>query len=365
MSEWDFDLTALHGPQEMTDEDRAYRGSRYAEVREALYANPYRDGRSGEVPGPLPMFRQTIRNAWSGALPGGRPDRLKQAVARSVDSKTDLRWGPDGKGFRRIISPISICLLGTWEITEESPYTGYFKKGAKGLIIARYSTDGNETRRGHRRSLGLAGKIYPTTDPNHPTPLMTASFMAQEDLGGMRTRYINDADLRNEPNVTIYRRGIDILISLRAGLHFVRLDKVPTARQLYEIAELGKPEGEPTITPRHMLLKMVPGQPRIEGDQLDFRNEIYAHIFEPGNPEPTGSIDFDISVSDTGRSRGITGLFQRVKVTGWRRIGRVMFTEAVASYNGDHVIHFNHPGWRDDTNDPATAIRSGEQRVRP
>ena len=365
MTEWDFDLTALHGPQEMTDEDRAYRGSRYAEVREALYANPYRKGRSGEVPGPLPMFKSTTRNAWSGMLPGGRPDQLKQATARSVDSKADLRWGPDGKGFRRILAPNGICLLGTWEITEESSYSGYFKKGAKGLIIGRYSSHGNETKRGQSRSLSLAGKIYPTADPNHPTPLVTASFMSQEDLGGMRTKYINDAELRNAPNVTKYRRGIHVLIMLRAGILFARLDKVSDARQLHEIAELGKPEGEPTSTPEHMLLKMAPDQPRIEGDKLDYRDEIYAHIFEPGNPEPAGSIDFDISVSDTDRTGGIRGFgFLRVKVTNWQRIGRVTFTEAVASYNGDHVIQFHHPGWRDDKNDPSTAIRSGEKRVR-
>jgi hypothetical protein len=34
------------------------------------------------------------------------------------------------------------------------------------------------------------------------------------------------------------------------------------------------------------------------------------------------------------------------------------FDNAVASYNGDHVIHSNHPGWRDDPNDPTTANRA-------
>ena len=363
MTQWDFDLTALHGPQGMTDEDRDYRGSRYAEVREALYANPYRAGRSGEMPGPLPMFESTIRNAWSGALPGGHADQLKQATARSVDSRADLRWGPDGKGFRRILAPNGICILGTWEITEENPYSGYFKNGSKGLFIGRYSTDGSGTRRGQRRSLSLAGKIYPTMDPNHPTPLVPASLISQEDLGGMPTNYINDAELRNEPNVTLYRRRIYALVMLRAGMHFSRLDKEPEIRQLYEIAELDKPEGEPTLAPRHMLLKVTPGQPRIEGVDLDFRDEIYAHIFEPGKPDPTSSIDFDISVSDTGRRRGIPG-FRRVKVANWHRIGRVTVTDAVASYNADHVIQFHHPGWRDDKNDPSTAIRSGETRVR-
>lgn len=361
MKKWDFDLVALHGHQEMTDEDRGYRGSRYSEVRQALYANPYRDGASGQVAGPLPMFQSTIRNAWKGTLHG--PNYLKQASARAVDSRADLRWGPDGKGFRRILAPNGICVLGTWEITAENLYSGYFKKGAKGLTIGRFSSDGNETRRGQRRSLSLGMKIYPTADPDHPTPLVPASVIAQEDLGGMYTRYINDAELRNEPNVTAYRRGIYFLIALRAGLHFVRLDKIPDIRQLYEISELGKPQGEPTKTPEHMLLKMAAGQRRIEGDNLDFRDEIYSHIFKPGDTEPTGSIEFDIMVSNKGRRRGIPG-FRRVTVTDWQRIGSLRFTEAVASYNSDHVIQFHHPGWRDDKNDSATAIRAHEQRVR-
>lgn len=33
----------------------------------------------------------------------------------------------------------------------------------------------------------------------------------------------------------------------------------------------------------------------------------------------------------------------------------MIFDDAVVSYNGDHVVHFNHPPWRDDRNDPSSA----------
>jgi hypothetical protein len=112
-----------------------------------------------------------------------------------------------------------------------------------------------------------------------------------------------------------------------------------------------------------MMLKMATGQRRIEGGDLDFRDEIYAHMYKAGDQEPSGSMDFDIFVSDRGRRSGFPG-FRRVTVTDWQRIGTLRFTEAVASYNADHVIHFHHPGWRDNKNDPSTAIRSNEQRVR-
>jgi len=359
--EWDFDLEALHGQQGMTDEDRAYKGSRYSEVRQALYANPYRDGTSGQAPGPLPMFRSTIRNAWQGTLHGVK--HLQQASARTIDTRSDLRWGQDRKGFRRILAPNGICVLGSWEITADNPYTGYFQKGAKGLTIGRFSSDGNETKRGQRRSISLGMKIYPTTDPNHPAPLIPASVIAQEDLGGMRTKFVNDAELRNMPSVHAYRRGIYVLVMIRAGLFFLPLDKVGDVRQLHEVAELGKPANMPTRCPEHMMLKMANGQRRIDGDGLDFRDEIYAHLFNAGDEQPTGSMEFDIFVSDTGKRRGFPGL-RRVTVSNWQRIGTLRFMEAVASYNADHVIHFHHPGWRDNKNDATTAIRANEQRVR-
>ena len=65
---------------------------------------------------------------------------------------------------------------------------GFFKPGSRALIIGRYSTCCTETRRGRYRSLALAGKLYPTADPEHPAPLRTANFITQEDLGGAKSR---------------------------------------------------------------------------------------------------------------------------------------------------------------------------------
>jgi hypothetical protein len=206
-------------------------------------------------------------------------------------------------------------------------------------------------------------KIYPTTDPNHPTPLIPASVIAQEDLGGMHTQYVNDAELRGQPSVHAYRRGIYVLVMIRAGLYFLPLDKVGDVRQFHEVAELGKPATVQTRCPEHVMLKMAAGQRRIEGHNIDFRDEIYAHLFNPGDEQPSGSMDFDIFVAERGRRSGFPGL-RKVTVTDWQRVGTLRFSEAICSYNGDHVIHFHHPGWRDNKNDPTTAIRQGERRVR-
>src|SRR5262249_30213587 len=139
---------------------------------------------------------------------------------------------------------------------------------------ARYSTCCTNTRRGKTRSLSLVGKLFPTTDPNHLQPLRTASFITQQDIGGDNTDYMNDAELRNAADVHVLRRGSGVPVLLITGALFQRVDKEPSQRQLYEIAELDKPKDEPTRTPQFMRLMVAPEQPRIEGEALDFRDEV-------------------------------------------------------------------------------------------
>jgi hypothetical protein len=354
---------ACFGAEQVTEEDRNYRGSRFSEVRDALFANPYQKvwGAPGEPP--LPVYGVTLMGVLRGILPFGSPYFFRQAVARAVDSRADLRWGIDGRGFRRIIHPNGICLTGLWEISQETQYSGYFRAGSRALVIGRYSTCCRETRRGHERSLSLVGKLFPTTNRAHEDALRTASFITQEDLGGNRTDYVNDAELRNTPNTTSWRRGLGLPILLVESILFNRTDKEPTQRQLYQIAELGRPDTEPICTPAFMRLVVDAGQPRIPGEALDFRDEIMAQIYDRGDPTPKRSLTFHIEVTDEGSTRG-PAFFQRRSFGTWRRIGSVAFSEAVASYNGDFVIHFNHPTWRDDRDDPSTATRVNEHKVR-
>jgi hypothetical protein len=346
-----------------SNEDRSYRGSHFAEVRKALFANPYQKvwGAPGERS--LPVKKTTLASVLRGLLPFARHYLFRQAVEREVDAKADLRWGPDGKGYRRLLHRNGICLVGSWHITEPTPYSGYFRQGSRALLIARYSTCCDETRRGHTRSLAMVGKLFPTTDPNHAAPLQTASFITQEDLGGDHTYYINDAELLNAPNTTLLRRGLGTPILALEGLLFGLVDKRPSIRQLYEVAELGKPNGELTKAPTFMRLPVAPEQPRIPGEGVDFRDEIMAQIYDKGDPRPKRVLKFNVEVSDEGTTSG-PSFRERRKITNWRCIGNMTFDEAVASYNGDYVTHFGHPTWRDDQNNPATATRVNEKKVR-
>jgi hypothetical protein len=341
-----------YGTEGITDQDRAYKGSRFAEVRDAVFANPYQK---------VPTYEVTLRSVLRGVLSFGKRYIFKQAVMRTVDSHADLRWGTDGKGFRRLLHPNGVCLTGRWNITEETEYSGYFRKGSEALIVGRYSTCCTEVRRGHTRSLALVGKLFPTTDANHTQLLRTASFFTQQDIGGENTDYINDAELRNAPDVHALRRARGTPILLITGLVFQKVDKEPAQRQLYQIAEMGKADNEPTRSPRFMRLLVASDQPKIEGDALDFRDEVMAQVYDRGDATPKRTLRFDIEVTDEGSTHG--KISTTVRFNNWRRIGQITFENAVISYNGDFVLHFNHPTWRNDRNDPATATRVNERKV--
>ena len=110
-----------------------------------------------------------------------------------------------------------------------------------------------------------------------------------------------------------------------------------------------------------MRLHVSPRQPRIQGTDLDFRDEIMAQIFDRGDPFPKRTLTFDIEVTDEGQTSG-PAASQRRTFKNWRKIGALVFDNAVMSYNGDRVIHFSHPTWREDRNDPSTATRINGKR---
>ena len=143
---------------------------------------------------------------------------------------------------------------------------------------------------------------------------------------------------------------------VRLGLTFNKVDVRGSIRQVHTISELGKELKEATNTPEFMQLVASDLQPVV--DEEDFRDEVLGHIFDKGNPTPQRSLIFDISVANSGRKAG-NPLFGGEKhiIEDWRQIGTVTFHDAVASYNGDFVIHFHHPHWREDRNDPATTAR--------
>jgi hypothetical protein len=331
----------------------------YEDVYTAGFSDPYY-GKSWKGPGQLPIYKQRLTTLINGLFSRETPLGLLGAAAdRTVRSGADLRWGKDGKGVRRLLHPNGICLCGTWQIDAAppgNPYTGYFTKGSEARIIARYSTGGSQPFGGHYRSLSLVGKIYPRTDakgvPNAP-----ANFFTQQDIATTFSNSIRDGILTNSPPVTPWNRSKDIFQLFWIGIMLTVADTRISERQLYEIAELGKPIDEKTSCPRFMRLTVSEQTPRSHGTGVDFRDEILGILYDPGDPWPSGrQLIFDIAVSDAGKKHRFAGV-EWLTGQHWTRIGSITFTEAAASYNGDFVIHFHHPPWRNDRNDPRSVAR--------
>ena len=231
-------------------------------------------------------------------------------------------------------------------------------------MIARISAGVTMTLRGIRRSYGIALKLYPTVDDNHDQLLQTANVFLVDDLGGTTASHLIEVELTNAPHVTGFNRGHEIPVLLKEGLVFALVDRMATIRQVYPIAELGQAAHAQTNAPAFLRLQAASGQPVI--DEQDVRHEVLAHIFDKGNPKPQRTLSFDIAVSDTGKK---SGLLSSPKVkdkplpTG-RPLARSISTMAWPPYNGDFVLHFRHPTWRSDRNDPSTAVRQHGKKVR-
>ena len=334
----------------------------FAEIHSALFdpsvSRPYYKLWGDPVETRLPLYKTTFASITKGLFSlRAEPFEMVKAARRTLQTRGDLRWGADRNGFRRLVHPMGVCLEGTWKIDSEPrdqkrPYTGYFAVNKQGRVIARYSLGGNQPRGGHYRSLGLVGKLFPPGDTSDgDTP--RAHFITQEDLGGAFTNSVRAAILTNSPPVRVLKRGSGIFAFFWVIVALIRADTEPSERQLYEIAELDKPDRVPTVCPRFMRLTIQGMGSAVGDERIDFRDEILGMIYDPRDPRQKRSLDFAIEISDKGHRT----LFQRVVGQEWTRIGILSFQEAMASYNGDFVVHFHHPVWRRDRNDPKSVQR--------
>src|SRR5689334_10670950 len=83
------DTIALASPK--VDDGGPYVGSRFADVVDALAANPYQRvwGAAGEPP--LPVHDVSFRTVVGGLF----PRQFRADSMRTLDSRIDLRWGAD------------------------------------------------------------------------------------------------------------------------------------------------------------------------------------------------------------------------------------------------------------------------------
>ena len=286
-----------------------YQGSTFQEVRDQVFSDPY---------SVLPQQKVTMRSFFRGLT-----NVLAKAALRTLDDPSDII-----PYFQKLVHPNGVALSGTWNITEKTPYTGYFSQGSKGLIMVRCSVALSQTTRGHYRGFGFAGKLFPTTDPSKR--VKTADFFAIDVFAGTKAPHFTDVELTNDTPTGF---NISTLFNLASGLvavlTFRRADGNNNFRQLYPIAELGLPEGAASVSPRWIMVKAWAGSGKSE--ESDFRNELKVENYV------NRTLRFEIWVADSKLPTGERDV---------KKIGYIDLTESVASASCDHRLAYHHPRMR-------------------
>jgi hypothetical protein len=282
-----------------------YTGSRFNEVRAQLLSDPYTV---------LPHHKITI-----GSMFKAGKNLLKSDSFSLVDRDADLV-----PPMQKLLHGVAICLFGRWTITEDTGYTGCFRGGANYLIVVRCSTLMSATDRGMRRGFGVAGKIFPTLDPNEV--VKTANFITIDNLGGTFANHFTDVALTNQPPFGLNLGMIPMALVLANVFYvFNRADTQPDYRPIYALSETGLGLGETAKGPKWMQITTEDGIGK--SDAVDFRDELRVANYK------NGKLRFVISAADEKSAKG-----DRL----WRRIGIIELTEDVCSQSGDHRIRFRH-----------------------
>jgi hypothetical protein len=292
--------------------ETAYEGSLFRDVWGQVSSDPYAE---------LPQQEVKISKFFAGLR-----DLMLESSKRTLSDQSDVL-----PYFEKLVHPNGICMKAAWTITEPSPYTGAFRQGTNNLMIVRASTALTNTRSNQNRAFGIAGKIYPTSDEFHDSPLKTANFFTIENLGGTRKKYFMDSVNTNDiiqinPSFTAFMKSLEGLAVARA-FPLAEGSNLQTAliRELYPISELGLKAGEKAVTPIWMKIEAAEGMPRVDED--DFRDELNLANYPQG-------LRFSISVASKGSRFGSKD---------WQKIGYIEVQETVASDSCDHRLHFAHP----------------------
>lgn len=288
----------------------SYKGSTFKEVRDQVFSDPYKV---------LPQLRVTFRSFFRGFT-----NVLLKAAERALDDPSDLR-----PYHTKMVHPNGCALFGTWNITEKSPYTGYFSQGSKALIAVRCSTALSHTTSGHYRGFGFVGKLFPTTNPLER--VKTADFFAIDVFAGTKAAHFTDVELTNDVPTGF---NIDAVFNFFAGLAsvltFRRADGNNNFRELYPIAELGLPEGAKAVVPRWIMIRASPSSGKV--NKADFRDELMVGNY------PNKTLRFEIWVANALLPSGKRDV---------KEIGYIDLTESIASDSADHRLAFRHPRLRE------------------
>ena len=296
------DAQTLHG----TDEDRAYAGSRFADVVAAICCQPVsaRVGRRRRAA--AARLRGHVPKVFGGLIFGAtRTVPQPTANAPSIPAPT-CAGAPIAKDFARLVHPNGVCLIGPLADHRRHRRIRLLPQGQHGAD-GRALLDLLHRDAPRPHAVAVDGRQALSHDrPGPRAPLRTANFITQEDIGGADTDVHQRRRTAQRPghHRLAPRRSAPRCCSASAWCSVASI-RQPTIRQLYQIAELGKPAGGTDARARSSCgCSVAADQPRIAGADLDFRDEIMAQIFDRGDPVPKRTLTFTSRSPTRGESTG-------------------------------------------------------------
>lgn len=267
----------------------------------------------------LPEYKTSVFKLFSNGV-----SLIANSAQRTLENDNDVL-----PHFQKLVHPIGICFAGTWKIDQASGYSGYFARGAEGLIIARASEAMGNGMKGEHRAFGIAGKLFPTTDPKDNKNYNTANFFTVDDLGGTKAESFLDLPKTNEPaitpNSTTVRAAGAVLSIIQA---FRAADGNPRFRPVKQIAELGLDDASEARSPKYLMLQAESKPLSIHTNRGDFREELRLKNF------PNEKLSFAILVAHDEDKH-------------WVKLGKVELTQEALASGCDHRLHFPHPRLKD------------------
>ncbi len=301
-----------------TPEASAYRGTSFQKIVSILLD---RNVPAGAPADELAVYRSHQLPHYpvsaSAFIQGGK-NLLEAAAKRTVTRKEDYY-----PRLQKWVHANGICYTGKWEIHEKNPYSGFFQNGSEGLIVARLSAAMSNTSRGSRRSIGFAGKIFSTLDPQEV--VKTANFFTLNAGLGENIDQVAEARFTNEPPANIGFTS-SLFLGLKIADALGKADISAGFRPLDPVSNLALPASRVPVTPKWIRLSVDQSQWR-PNPAADFREEM---ALDHGK-----NLVLNIDVSNTTKNRKSD--------SGWEKIGKITLNQSYISYGCDRMLHFAHP----------------------
>ena len=261
----------------------------------------------------------------------GDTNLLLNDAKRTLTSQEDLIDFPAGQ---KLLQANGICFSGIWSINQDSPYSGLYTANTTLPILARASVSLSGTQQSDKRAFAMAIKVF--LDSPKEQNVNTQNVFLMHSLGGVKTQYVVDLELDNQPKFGSLPPISQWLTAKRLEKDLEKADKIYSHKKanarFRPISQLAETNSNGTAVadihaPYWLQIKVAQNTPRV--DQNDFRDELDLKHY------PSGQLSWNLLAAN----RAAKGKSEAQ----WQPIGTLVLNSSITSLSCDTKLHFAHP----------------------